>query len=81
MRCGTPKRREWTSTCNATFRCIVATVTDDGIGLAAEWARPGHFGLRGLADRVRQLGGTFDIGSEDGRGVRLTADIPLSLPT
>jgi two-component system sensor histidine kinase UhpB len=62
-------------------RRIVATVTDDGIGLAAEWARPGHFGLRGLADRVRQLGGTFDIGSQDGRGVRLAADIPLGVQT
>jgi two-component system sensor histidine kinase UhpB len=56
---------------------IVATVIDDGIGLAADWTRPGHFGLRGLAERVRQLGGTFDIGQLDGRGVRLTADIPL----
>jgi two-component system sensor histidine kinase UhpB len=56
---------------------IVATVIDDGIGLGADWARPGHFGLRGLAERVRQLGGTFDIGRQDGRGVRLTADIPL----
>jgi two-component system, NarL family, sensor histidine kinase UhpB len=62
-------------------RRIVATVIDDGIGLTGEWARPGHFGLRGLADRVQQLGGTFDIGSQDGRGVRLTADIPLSVPT
>ena len=42
-----------------------------------EWARPGHFGLRGLADRVQQLGGMFNIGNHDGRGVRLTADIPL----
>ena len=37
-------------------RQIVARVTDDGIGLPADWARPGHFGLRGLADRVRQFG-------------------------
>ena len=37
-------------------------------------ARP--FGLRGLADRVQQLGGMFNIGNHDGRGVRLTADIP-----
>jgi two-component system sensor histidine kinase UhpB len=56
---------------------IVATVIDDGIGLAADWTRPGHFGLRGLAERVRQLGGTFDIGQQDGRGVCLTAHIPL----
>ena len=62
-------------------RRITATVTDDGVGLAADWARPGHFGLRGLAERVRQLGGTFDIGNQDGRGVRLTADIPLSVQT
>jgi two-component system sensor histidine kinase UhpB len=58
-------------------RRIIATVTDDGVGLSAEWSRPGHFGLRGLADRVQQLGGMFDIGTHEGRGVRLTADIPL----
>jgi two-component system sensor histidine kinase UhpB len=56
---------------------IIATVTDDGVGLSAEWTRPGHFGLRGLTERVRQLGGTFSIGEHGGRGVRLTADIPL----
>jgi two-component system sensor histidine kinase UhpB len=58
-------------------RRITATVTDDGVGLAADWARPGHFGLRGLAERVRQLGGTFTIGKQQGRGVCLAADIPL----
>ncbi|HXA35174.1 MAG TPA: ATP-binding protein [Steroidobacteraceae bacterium] len=62
-------------------RRIVATVTDDGVGLAAEWARPGHFGLRGLAERVQQLGGVFSIGNRDGRGVRLTADVPLGAQT
>jgi two-component system sensor histidine kinase UhpB len=58
-------------------RHIIATVTDDGTGLSADWTRPGHFGLRGLSDRVQQLGGMFTIGSHNGRGVRLTADIPL----
>jgi two-component system, NarL family, sensor histidine kinase UhpB len=59
-------------------RGIVATVIDDGVGLPSGWAaRPGHFGLRGLADRVQQLGGTFTIGNSQGRGVRLAADIPL----
>jgi two-component system sensor histidine kinase UhpB len=62
-------------------RHIVANVTDDGVGLAADWARPGHFGLRGMAERVQQLGGTFNIGSKDGRGVSLTAEIPLDAPT
>ena len=61
-------------------RRIIVTVTDDGVGLSAEWARPGHFGLRGLTDRVQQLGGMFNIGNHEGRGVRLTADIPLDGP-
>lgn len=60
---------------------IAATVTDDGVGLAPDWARPGHFGLRGMAERVQQLGGTFNLGSKDGRGVSLTAEIPLDAPT
>jgi two-component system, NarL family, sensor histidine kinase UhpB len=58
-------------------RRITATVIDDGVGLSSEWARPGHFGLRGLTERVQQLGGTFSIGNQEGRGVRLSADIPL----
>ena len=62
-------------------RRIVATVIDDGVGLATDWARPGHFGLRGLAERVQQLGGTFTIGNSQGRGVCLTADIPLDKHT
>src|ERR1700692_3152373 len=59
-------------------RRIVATVIDDGVGMATDWAaRPGHFGLRGLADRVQQLGGTFTVGNGQARGVSLAADIPL----
>jgi two-component system sensor histidine kinase UhpB len=61
-------------------RRIIATVTDDGVGLSAEWARPGHYGLRGLTERVQQLGGAFSIGIHEGRGVCLTADIPLRVP-
>jgi two-component system sensor histidine kinase UhpB len=56
---------------------IIATVTDDGVGLSTDWARPGHYGLRGLTERVQQLGGSFNIGSHEGRGVCLTTDIPL----
>jgi two-component system, NarL family, sensor histidine kinase UhpB len=56
---------------------IRVSVSDDGIGLPADWARPGHFGLRGLTDRVAQLGGKFEVGSEGARGTHLAAEIPL----
>jgi two-component system sensor histidine kinase UhpB len=56
---------------------IRVSVADDGIGLPADWARPGHFGLRGLTDRVAQLGGKFEVSSEGARGTHLAAEIPL----
>jgi two-component system, NarL family, sensor histidine kinase UhpB len=60
---------------------IMVTVSDDGVGLPLDWARPGHFGLRGLADRTAQLGGTFTVANRAGRGAALTAEIPLGAAT
>jgi two-component system sensor histidine kinase UhpB len=59
---------------------IHVSVADDGVGLPADWARPGHYGLRGLADRVAQLGGTLNVHNQRTRGVLLSADIPLAAP-
>jgi two-component system sensor histidine kinase UhpB len=56
---------------------IVVTVTDDGVGLPADWSKPGHFGLRGLTDRVAQLGGSFAVKNLAEGGARLSAEIPL----
>jgi two-component system sensor histidine kinase UhpB len=60
---------------------IALTVTDDGVGLAPDWSRPGHFGLRGLADRVEHLGGSFTVANREPHGVRLSAEIPLVVET
>jgi two-component system sensor histidine kinase UhpB len=57
---------------------MVITISDDGIGLQAGWMRPGHFGLRGLAERVEHLGGVFNIRNREPHGVSLTAEIPLA---
>jgi two-component system, NarL family, sensor histidine kinase UhpB len=57
---------------------IALTIEDDGVGLAPDWLRPGHFGLRGLADRVEHLGGSFTVENHEPHGVRLTAKIPLA---
>ena len=56
---------------------IVVTVTDNGIGLPADWSRPGHFGLRGLAERVEHIGGSFTVSNSSSGGVKLKAEIPL----
>lgn len=62
------------------------TVADNGRGfdpgqvLAAEadvGVEGGHFGLRGIQDRVAMLGGTFALDSTPGRGTALSVTIPV----
>ena len=64
---------------------LVLTVADDGRGfvpstvLAREadvGVEGGHFGLRGIQDRVEMLGGTFRVTSAPGEGCKLTVQIP-----
>ncbi|HEY6924672.1 MAG TPA: ATP-binding protein [Steroidobacteraceae bacterium] len=58
---------------------MIVTVIDDGVGLpAGSWARPGHFGLRGLTERVEHLGGRLEVRNHEPHGVALTAEIPLT---
>ena len=52
-------------------------VTDDGVGLTQDWSRPGHFGLRGLQERLAALGGLLTLRAREPHGVELTAEIPL----
>ena len=49
--CATPRRAHVMIDVSGDGQRIRVTVTDDGVGLPAQWARPGHFGLRGLAER------------------------------
>ena len=57
---------------------LVITVADNGVGLPALWSRPGHFGLRGLTERVEHLDGQLSIRNQVARGAILTAIIPLT---
>ncbi len=57
---------------------MTVSVIDDGIGLPEVWSRPGHFGLRGLAERIERLGGSLKVRNSEPHGVCLTADIPLA---
>jgi signal transduction histidine kinase len=56
---------------------IVLRISDDGVGLPADGAsKPGHFGLRGLRERVEGLGGTFTAASGKA-GAVLEARLPI----
>ncbi|WP_425259372.1 PAS domain S-box protein [Rubrivivax sp. RP6-9] len=54
-------------------------VADDGRGLdVKDLAKTGSFGLRGMTERVRALGGTLRVGSTPGRGVVVTVEVPAA---
>ena len=53
---------------------LVVEIADDGIGGAGGAGS----GLRGLADRVEALGGSFAVTSPPGRGTTIRAEIPCS---
>jgi signal transduction histidine kinase len=57
---------------------IILRVADDGVGLpeGAE-DKPGHYGLRGLRERVEGLGGTFKLAIPTGSGTVIEARLPL----
>jgi signal transduction histidine kinase len=57
---------------------VSVAVEDDGVG-GADLTRGS--GLRGLADRVEALGGTFRVKSPPRHGTRLAAEIPFAAET
>lgn len=60
---------------------VALTLEDDGRGLPPEgWQRPGHYGLRWLAERVETLRGTLAIEAVQPHGVRLAVQVPLPVP-
>jgi signal transduction histidine kinase len=55
---------------------IDVTVSDDGIGLDPS-RRASGFGLRGIEERVRELGGTISLLSAVGQGATLSIKLPV----
>jgi two-component system sensor histidine kinase UhpB len=52
-------------------------IRDHGSGLSADWQKPGHFGIRGLCERARVLGGAAIVENARGGGVRVFAALPM----
>jgi signal transduction histidine kinase len=55
---------------------ILLSVLDDGSGF--DPGRVRGLGLRGMEERARHLGGTFEVDSEPGRGTRVEVVLPLA---
>jgi two-component system sensor histidine kinase UhpB len=61
---------------------VTLELVDDGRGLPPEGVkRTGHYGLLWLEERVKALGGAFDISGASPNGVRLRVRVPLHMPS
>jgi len=56
---------------------LLLDVVDDGRGLSPDWQRPGHFGVRGMRERARALGGDLVIENRAEGGTRVHLRLPL----
>lgn len=58
-------------------------VADNGVGFDRDQVagpNEGHFGLLGMSERARRLGGRFILFSRPGQGTSLRVEIPLPIP-
>ena len=57
---------------------VVLEVCDNGRGIAPDQiTKPGSFGIRGMRERARSLGGDVEIEGIPGAGTRIKVEIPL----
>ncbi len=60
-------------------RRLLLRIHDNGIGMrAADERKPGSFGLRGIHERVRALGGVVRIVGDPGSGTTIEVEVPLA---
>ena len=57
---------------------LLVEVEDWGVGFDATQVPPGHYGLKGIRDRARLLGGHATIDGEPGKGTRILVELPLA---
>jgi len=55
---------------------LILTVADDGRGLPAQFQA--GVGLISMRERAEELGGTFEVGSNQGKGTRIIAALPFA---
>ena len=61
--------------------CLFFSVIDDGCGFDVDHhpgIQQGHFGLQGVKERVKSLGGAFALTSKPGHGAKARVSIPIN---
>jgi signal transduction histidine kinase len=63
-------------------RQLRVRIRDDGSGIdpsvLSHEGRPGHWGLTGMRERAKRIGGEMDVWSELGAGTEVELRIPIS---
>ncbi len=76
------RARQINMTLRFTTDAVILTVADDGIGISeaamSRRGERGHYGLRNMRARAREVGGTFTIRPRAGGGTEARARIPMS---
>ncbi len=63
---------------------VFLTIKDNGKGFdptGMPGAKDGHFGLLGMSERAKRLGGRLAVSSRPGEGTTIEIAVPLTLPT
>jgi signal transduction histidine kinase len=75
------RARQINMTLRFTGDALILTIADDGIGISetamSRRGERGHYGLRNMRARARELGGTFTIRPRDGGGTEARVRIPM----
>lgn len=67
--------------CRRDDLAVLLTVTDNGCGMAADAPRKlKSFGLQGMAERVRAMGGVLRVESRLGSGTTIEVSVPIDAP-
>lgn len=56
---------------------VVLAAADDGVGMNGAAANQGHFGIAGMRERAKLMGGKFDLRSAPDRGTTIEVVIPF----
>lgn len=65
----------------ATLQTVQLTIQDNGCGFAPGEITPNRYGLTGMNERVRLLGGQLQIESAPGAGTKVVVTVPLGGPS